>query len=76
MCQCSQNSAVINVVSSPPQTLVVDTSCEKTVEELLGKKVLLEARKTPENTGFINSQLGLIQTMLNYGRYCMYNIDV
>lgn len=75
MCGCSKNS-VITVNNIPQQSVlyVANLNCTKTYDELLSLKNNLLAMRNPNNMLYINSRIGLIDTMFNYGDYCMYEI--
>ena len=76
MCNCSKK-AVLPVSNQNVYTTVeTPVNCNRDKQELEIIKEMLVSKKSPENSGFINMQLGLIQTMLNLNNYCLYNIDV
>lgn len=72
-CQNQNNNAVV-VNQITPQSVVV-SSCSTTLEQLLSLKENLINKKTPENSSFINSRLGLIESMINIGNYCLWQIS-
>jgi len=73
MCGCQSNNSVpvVNNISAKK----VNTDCNVTEEQLNSIKSTLISKKNPENSGFINSQLGMIETMLNLGNYCLWDIQ-
>jgi hypothetical protein len=82
MCGCTSGIALANNVSNVSHTPTWvqgntpdDAECDKTREDLEILKALLISRKNPMNAVFVNSQLGLIETMFNYNKYCLYNIE-
>lgn len=78
-CNCSKNSQTfvnLNVQRTTPFTEVTDENCSKTKEEILTLRDRLLALRNPENSGNINSKLGLIDTMINYNKFCLYNIEI
>lgn len=77
MCGCSKNPVVVNQLSYPMAFEDISpVECNTTREELVIKKQMLVEKKTPENTLFINQQLGNLETMLNSGNYCRFEIHV
>lgn len=76
MCGCSKNTVVPNALyqapSTPPQ---LDIDCNVTLNDLIVKRGMIQLLKTPENAGYINQQLGLIDSMINLGNPCKYQID-
>jgi hypothetical protein len=76
MCGCSKKTVVVNTPMSVSTVYIPEPDCTVTKEELLLKKDMLINKKTPENTMFINQQLGNITTMLNSGHYCRFQIHV
>lgn len=76
MCGCSKNTVVPNnVYSQPSSPPAPDLSCGVTLHDLIIKKAVLQSLITPENTGFINSQLGLIESMINSNNPCRWEIQ-
>lgn len=80
MCGCSSGSVIATSGSANRHVTVPhaesnDPDCGVTREDLEALKTLLLGRKNPMNNSFVNAQLGLIETMFNYGRYCMYKIE-
>lgn len=77
-CGCNKGGGVIINNTSPSyiqQEIVNDENCTRTLHDIIQLRDVLESKKTSENSGFINSQLGLIDTMVNYKKYCLYNIE-
>lgn len=73
MCGCANQPAP--VVYNTPVSISTDNSgCSITIEELNNTKDYLLSKKNSENSAYINAQLGLIQTMINVGNYCKYNL--
>lgn len=73
MCGCSRNAPVVYRQLALPDP-IVDEDCGMTKEALIARQEALESNKTPQNFATTNAALGLISTMLNSGKYCMYNV--
>jgi len=75
-CGCGQTTQQsINVNNFVQQSVEYDnTGCGVTREAIEQVKQDLLNKKTPENGGYINSKIGQLDTMLNLGKYCIYNI--
>lgn len=72
MCGCSKSASVPFV---PNQAPVIDNlDCGVTLQDIIDKQVYLNSLKNSTNLSYINANLGLLQTMINTGKYCLYNI--
>lgn len=74
-CGCSKGSAPVVARSSKRTVQQTVTTCGVTLDLLLQTKNTLENKKTPDNSYYVNEKLGLIQTMINSGSYCLYDIQ-
>lgn len=72
-----------NCNKTPPQQVyysqkvapLVATNCEVTLSQVLAIKQNLLDKKTPQNAAFVNSKLGLIETMINHQNYCLSSLN-
>lgn len=74
MCGCSKTTNVPLVLNRQAVTHTAPVDCNKSKEEVEEIEKLLISRKNPENAKYINSQLGLIQSMHNLNNYCLYDV--
>lgn len=79
MCACQGNKNNGRVVTQKyVQTASIASppvDCDKSIEEVLSVQQVLMEKKTPLNSGYINEQLGKIQTMVNRGNFCLYDLS-
>ena len=74
-CPCQNQNNVVQSVSAPVQQQnVISNDCGVTLQNILDAKANYLATKTPENAGWINSKIGLLDTMVNIGNYCIYSL--
>ncbi len=73
-CNCN-STPTQQVYVSPRVSVLMATNCDVTESQVISVKQSLLAAKTPQNAKFVNEKLGQIETMLNHGNYCLYNLN-
>lgn len=74
MCGCAK-SANIPVISNNINPIIVNPEdCTVTLEQIITKKNYLDLLRNSSNNSFINANIGLLNTMINTGKYCLYDM--
>lgn len=74
MCGCSKNVPTV-AKFTPKKAVTTSADCSTSREEVEATKASLLSIKTPSNFVTINNAIGLLDTMLNTGNYCVYKLE-